>query len=62
MSPYSIQVLNTTGTMDHVLDHQIIEFRLSVRIRKLCREKRVNILWCLEFGVMVEEDDKMHVL
>jgi hypothetical protein len=51
---WSIWVKNATGTMDHVLDHQVIEFRLCVWIWELCRDKRVDVLWCPELGVMVE--------
>jgi hypothetical protein len=58
---WSIWVKNATGTMDHVLDYQVIELRFCVRIRELCREKRIDVLWSLELGVMVEEDDEMHV-
>jgi hypothetical protein len=47
--------------MEHVLEYQVIELRLCVRIRELCREKRIDALWSLELGVMVEEDDEMHV-
>jgi hypothetical protein len=47
--------------MDHVLDHQVVDFRFCVRIRVLSREKRVNTIRCPEFGFMIKEDDEMHV-
>jgi hypothetical protein len=58
---WRVWIIRTTGTMDHILDHQVVEFRFCVWIRKLCRQKGVNIICSPEFGVMLEEDDEMHV-
>ena len=33
----SVWILRTTESMDHVLHHQLIELRISVRIRNLSR-------------------------
>jgi hypothetical protein len=41
---WNIWVKNATGTMDHVLDYQVIELRLCVRIRELCRLMSSGVL------------------
>jgi hypothetical protein len=58
---WRVWIINTIRTMDHILDHQVGEFRLCVWIRKLHRQKRVHIICSPEFEVVVKEDDKMHV-
>src|ERR1700690_3287399 len=47
--------------MDHVFDHQLVKLRLCLWIREFCRNERVDVLWSMKLGIMMQEDVEMHV-
>ena len=57
----SIGILWTTGSMDHILHHQLMKLRMGVRIRNLSREELVKFIRSLKLGIRMEEDDEMGV-
>ena len=57
----SIGLLRTVGSVDHVLYHQCMQLRMSVRIRNLSREKLVEFIRSLKLEVRMEKDDEMGV-
>ena len=57
----SIGIVRATGSMDHVLHHQLMQLRMGVRIRNLSREELVEFIRSLKLGIRMEEDDEMSV-
>ena len=57
----SIGIFRTTGSMDHILHHQLMELRMGVRIRNLSREQLVKFIRSVNLGIRMEKDDEMGV-
>src|ERR1700728_286069 len=51
----------TTWTMVHMLGDRLIEEWMGHRIRDLSRHYIINILWILNFVLLIQKDKKMYV-
>ena len=57
----SIGIRRATGSMDHVLHHQLMELRINIRIRNLSREEFVEFVRSVKLGIRMEENNDMGV-
>jgi hypothetical protein len=55
----SIGIFRTTGSVDHVLHHQCMQLRMSVRIGNLSREELVELNTKTGASVPQQRDTKM---
>ena len=57
----SIGIFCTTGSMDNVLHHQLMELWIDIRIRNLSRKEFVKFIRSVKLGIRMKENNEMGV-
>ena len=56
-----IGIFSTTWAMQHALCDSLIQQRLAYRIWQLSRDNAIHLLGIVDFVLLFQEDEKMHV-